>query len=130
MKGMYQETTHEIQVQVNPKYMPEHSKPQQGLHVFTYRIRITNIGPIPKQLRSRHWIITDGNGQAQEIKGPGVIGEQPILSSGESFEYESFCPLSTPTGNMRGTYVMVDEAGREYQIKIPLFFLRDLRNLH
>jgi ApaG protein len=127
---MYTEETDQIEVQVQPHYVPEHSKPQQGLHVFAYRVKITNKGTHPKQLLSRHWIITDGNGKVQEVRGPGVVGEQPVLRTGESYEYESFCPLPTPTGNMRGNYLMVDDTGVESKIRIPLFFLRDLRNLH
>lgn len=127
---MYKETSNDIQIEVQPTYVPEHSNSREGLHVFSYRVRITNLGQTPAQLVSRHWIITDGNGNTQEVKGPGVVGKQPVLSQGESFEYSSFCPLPTPTGNMRGKYIMVDKSGREYHVRIPVFFLRDLRNLH
>ena len=91
---------------------------------------ITNNGTAAAQLMSRHWIITDGNGKVEEVKGAGVVGEQPVLKPGATFEYTSFCPLPTATGNMRGTYQMLDEKGNHYNAKIPLFFLRDLRNFH
>jgi ApaG protein len=82
------------------------------------------------QLISSHWIITDGAGIVHEVKGPGVIGEQPQLKPGEKFEYSSFCPLKTPTGNMRGTFQMVNHLGAQFDVKVPLFFLRDTRSLH
>jgi ApaG protein len=126
---MYCEVTRSIRVVVEPSFVPEQSKPQADYYFFAYRVKIINEGNSTVQLMSRHWIITDGNGQSHDVKGPGVIGHQPQLAPGESFEYSSFCPLPTPTGNMRGTYQMVDAQG-EYDIKIPLFFLRDLRNIH
>src|SRR5580658_1033218 len=110
---MYREISNDIQIDVEPTYLPEHSNPKEGLHVFSYRIKITNLSGRPTQLMSRHWVITDGHGNTREVKGPGVVGEQPLLNRGESFEYSSFCPLPTPTGNMRGTYVMADERGQE-----------------
>jgi ApaG protein len=127
---MYSEITHQIRVEVHPSYVPDQSDPRSNYYFFTYKIRITNEGDIPTQLISRHWVVTDGNGTTHEVKGLGVVGQQPLLSPGESFEYSSFCPLPTPTGNMRGTYFMVDDAKREYKVRIPLFFLRDLRNFH
>lgn len=127
---MYCEITNNIRVDVEPVYMPEQSKPESHYYFFAYHVKIQNLGTITTQLISRHWIITDGNGVVHEVEGPGVIGHQPILAPGEFFEYSSFCPLSTPTGNMRGTYQMVDENKNQYNIKIPLFFLRDLRSIH
>lgn len=122
---MYRELTHGIEVVAEPKYIPERSQPGMGSYFFAYEIRITNVEMGPVQLRSRHWIITDGAGQVHEVQGEGVVGEQPILGTGESFTYSSFCPLPTPTGNMRGTYTMESlEEGREFWIRIPLFFLR------
>ena len=129
---MYREVSREIQVEVEPSYVPERSNPGESYYFFAYRIRITNLGTRVTQLVSRHWIITDGQGRVHEVKGPGVVGEQPVLEPGESFEYTSFCPLPTPTGNMRGTFQMMDhsgaQSGEEYSIRVPLFFLRDLRN--
>lgn len=122
---MYQEITQEIQVEVVPTYLKEQSNPEESIYVYTYRVKITNLGKKTAQLLSRHWIIKDGGGEQREVKGPGVIGEQPILKPGEHFEYSSFCPLKSPTGNMRGTYQMQTEDGEKFDIKIPLFFLRE-----
>jgi ApaG protein len=127
---MYREITREIEVQVEPSYSAEHSRPERSEFVFVYKIRITNLGARKAQLLARHWIITDGAGPVHEVKGPGVVGQQPELPPGASFEYSSYCPLPTPTGNMRGSYRMLGEDGEEFEVKIPLFFLRDLRNFH
>ena len=125
---MYNEMTRGIRIEVEPAYIPEQSRPESRYFVFSYRIKLTNEGDSTCQLLNRHWIITDGNGVIHEVKGPGVIGQQPSLAPGESFEYSSYCPLPTPTGNMRGTYQMKDQNQAEFDVKIPLFFLRDLRN--
>ncbi len=127
---MYCEVTRNIRIEVEPAYIPEQSRPQAEYFFFAYRVRITNLGQVATTLQSRHWIITDGAGAVHEVNGPGVIGQQPTLGPGETFEYSSFCPLPTPTGNMRGTYHMVDEFNEEFEVKIPLFFLRDLRGFH
>jgi len=127
---MYREITQGVQIDVKPTYSPEQSRPGEGYFFFSYTIRITNLRPVPTRLLSRHWIITDGHGQTQEVGGPGVVGEQPVIPPGATYQYSSFCPLPTPTGNMRGTYEMVDESGEPFSARIPLFFLRDLRNLH
>jgi len=127
---MYYEVTQGIRVEVEPTYVPEQSKPELNYFVFSYRVKIVNVSDKPCQLLSRHWVITDGNGTVHEVKGPGVVGHQPKLAPQEAFEYSSFCPLPTPTGNMRGTYQMVDQSEMAYDVKIPLFFLRDMRSLH
>jgi ApaG protein len=127
---MYCEVTQNIRIEAEPSYIPEQSKPEENYYFFSYRIKIVNQGAIITQLVSRHWIITDGNGTVHEVKGPGVVGQQPSLKPGESFEYSSFCPLPTPTGNMRGTFQMIDSDQKEFEARIPLFFLRDLRNFH
>jgi ApaG protein len=128
---MYCETTNGFQIEVIPSFLPEESHPEKQYYFFTYRIRITNTSSEEAQLVSRHWVITDGNGEIHEVEGPGVVGKQPHLKPGESFEYSSFCPLPTPTGNMRGRYWMVDAgSGERFAIRIPVFFLRDLRSLH
>lgn len=127
---MYFEVTQGIRVEVNPVFEPEQSNIQAKQYLFSYRVKILNETTLPVQLMSRHWIITDGDGTVHEVKGPGVIGHQPRLEPGQFFEYSSFCPLTTPTGNMRGTYSMVGDNQQEFLVKIPLFFLRDLRNLH
>ncbi len=127
---MYRELTQGIQVEVNPEYMVEDSSPETSQYVFAYHIKITNVGQTDVQLLSRHWIITDGNGVVHEVKGPGVVGEQPKLQPGETHAYSSFCPLTTPTGNMRGSFQMVNNLGASFDARIPLFFLRDTRDLH
>src|SRR4051812_41156364 len=121
---MYCEVSHDIQVTVEPTYIEEQSSPESGYYFFAYKVSIKNLGPAPSQLVNRHWIITDGHGHVEEVQGPGVVGEQPTLKPGESYEYISACPLTTPTGNMRGHYQMVDAHGRFFNVAIPLFFLR------
>lgn len=130
MQVMYCEITQGIQVEVEPEYLAEESSPEASQYVFAYHIRITNKGETEVQLMSRHWIITDGNGVVHEVKGPGIVGQQPKLKPGESHEYSSFCPLPTRTGNMRGSYQMVNNLGAKFDVRIPLFFLRDLSQLH
>ncbi|MGE0616806.1 MAG: Co2+/Mg2+ efflux protein ApaG [Bacteriovoracia bacterium] len=127
---MYYETTQGIEVEVRPEYLPGESSPAESRFIFAYHITISNRGETEVQLLSRHWIITDGKGEVHEVKGPGVVGQQPKLKPGEKHEYSSFCPLPTPTGNMRGTFQMVNNLGAQFNVKIPLFFLRDLRNMH
>ena len=123
---MYTELTQGIEVVVTPEFLPEHSRPDVPYYFFAYHVRITNRGEKPVQLISRHWIIRDGMGRNDEVRGPGVVGLQPILEIGQSFEYSSSCPLPTPTGSMRGAYQMVDAEGARFEAKIPLFFLRDM----
>jgi ApaG protein len=125
---MYREITRDIQIDVEPKYLPQESSPET--FVFAYTVRIKNLGDSPAQLLSRHWIITDGHGKVREVQGEGVIGEQPRLDPGESYEYSSFCPLPTPSGNMRGTYEMIDGSEERFTVRIPLFFLRQAEALH
>lgn len=112
-------TTHDVRVQVTSMYIPERSHPASRQWFFAYRIRISNEGLEPVQLLSRHWIITDAEGQIQEVRGPGVVGEQPVLAPGQAFEYTSACPLHTQVGSMQGSYQMVrlsDGAGFEARI--------------
>jgi ApaG protein len=123
---MYRETTDGILIEVNPSYLREHSDPVKHLFVFAYEVTITNESRQPVRLVARHWVIRDGDGAEREIAGEGVVGDQPRLIPGGSFTYSSFCPLPTPTGSMRGTYLMVREDGTKFEAKIPLFFLRDL----
>src|SRR5579872_732646 len=96
--------THNVRVEVESQYVPERSEPFQNQWYFSYTVRITNEGDEPVQLLSRHWVITDGCGHVDEVRGPGVVGEQPVLSPGETFQYSSWCPLPTSSGLMKGSY--------------------------
>ena len=116
--------TNDIRVEVLSRYMAEQSRPLEDEWVFQYTVRITNQGTETVQLVSRHWIITDGHDRTREVKGPGVVGEQPTLAPGESFKYSSWCPLATPTGSMRGTYQMASAGGIKFDIEIAPFGLR------
>jgi ApaG protein len=116
-------TTRGVRVEVRARYLPERSSPRDAHFFFTYRIRISNAGEETVQLVSRHWIITDGNGHVEEVRGPGVVGEQPTLEPGASFEYSSFCPLPTPIGSMHGTYQMLTAAGSRFDAEIAPFSL-------
>lgn len=120
---MYCETTRAIRVAVDPFYVAEQSAPRAGRYVFGYRVTIENRGGETVQLVGRHWRITDGLGRLIEVKGAGVVGEQPRLGPGESFKYTSGTPLDTPSGIMVGTYRMVTEDGESFDVKIPAFSL-------
>ena len=122
---IYREETEGFVVEAEPTYIPDQSSPEENRFFFAYRIRIRNEGARKAQLLGRHWVIVDGQKNREDVEGPGVVGEQPFFEVGTSYEYTSFCPLPTPTGSMRGTYVMRDENGEEFKIRIPLFFLRD-----
>lgn len=121
--------TNSIRVEVMSRHSPENSRPQQEW-VFEYTVRITNQGNDRVQLISRHWIITDALDHVEEVKGPGVVGEQPILGPGESFKYSSWCPLKTPTGMMRGTYQMVRQGGEKFDIEVAPFGLKARYTVH
>lgn len=115
--------TRGVKVEVETQYIVERSDPERNIYFFAYHIRITNEGEETVQLISRHWIITNAEGKTEEVQGPGVVGEQPSLEPGESFEYSSFCPLNTSTGTMHGTYQMVTEDGKSFEATIPPFTL-------
>jgi ApaG protein len=121
--GMYRATTRDIQITVRPEYLPERSSPKEGEYFWAYTIEIKNLGRMPVQLVSRHWKITDANGRVEEVRGPGVVGKQPLLRPGERFEYTSGVPLSTPSGLMAGTYQMVTELGDKFDAEVPAFSL-------
>lgn len=112
-----------IDVHAVAQYIADQSDPDEDKYVFAYRVVVTNHGTIGAQLRSRHWIIIDGEGKVQEVKGSGVVGEQPQLEPGESFEYTSGSVLTTPVGTMHGTYQMVAEDGHHFEATIPPFSL-------
>ncbi len=121
---------YEIQVNTQVEYIPEQSSEEQDRYVFAYTITITNTGSIAAQLISRHWIITDANNSVQEVRGLGVVGEQPLLKPGESFEYTSGSAIATPVGTMHGSYQMVAEDGTKFDAQIPEFTLSMPRVLH
>ena len=127
---MADETQYEIRIEPVSSYVAEQSDPSRDQFVFSYTIRITNVGTVAARLVSRHWIITDGEHRVQEVRGAGVIGQQPRLAPGESFEYTSGASLTTPVGTMRGSYQMVAEDGREFDAAIPPFTLSVPRTLH
>lgn len=120
---MYSSVTRSIKVTVQPSYLEDQSSPAESHFVWAYHVRIENEGGDVVQLLNRHWQITDAHGKIQEVRGPGVIGEQPILAPGQSFEYTSGTPLPTPTGFMVGTYEMVTRAGERFDVRIPMFSL-------
>jgi ApaG protein len=121
---------HEISVSARTIYIPDQSDPDSSRYVFAYTINIKNTGNVPAQLISRHWIITDANDLVQEVRGLGVIGEQPLLKPDESFEYTSGAAIATPVGTMRGSYQMVAEDGVQFDAPIPEFTLSVPRVLH
>jgi ApaG protein len=120
---MYQSVTHDIEVTVTPQYLADRSSPESGEYFWAYTIEITNRGTKTVQLKTRHWRITDAFGRRQEVRGAGVVGKQPVLKPGESFEYTSGVPLPTPSGFMTGTYGMVEDNGASFDIAIPTFSL-------
>ncbi|MDO9468428.1 MAG: Co2+/Mg2+ efflux protein ApaG [Thiobacillus sp.] len=121
---------YQISITVNTTYLAEQSDPSADRYVFAYTITIANSGTVAAQLISRHWIITDAENVTQEVKGLGVVGEQPLLRPGESFEYTSGTAMATPVGTMRGTYQMVAEDGNKFDAEIPVFTLSMPRVLH
>ncbi len=120
---MYRAVTRKIEVTVTPRFVSERSSPNNGYYFWAYTIDIANRGHETVQLKTRHWRITDALGRLQEVKGPGVVGEEPMLKPGESFEYTSGVPLQTPSGFMTGTYGMVTMGGEHFDIEIPAFSL-------
>ena len=116
-------TTGEVTVRVSVSYLPEQSEPARGRWFWAYHIRIENDGTGAVQLLTRHWVITDGRGARHSVEGEGVVGEQPMIEPGASYDYVSGCPLATPTGAMQGTYRMVGEDGASFDVAIPHFTL-------
>ncbi|SMF49404.1 Co2+/Mg2+ efflux protein ApaG [Pseudobacteriovorax antillogorgiicola] len=121
---MYFRDTHGFRITVEPEFISEEYSGGHHYFIYSYTVTIENNSKNPCQLLSRHWIIRDGTGNEEHVIGDGVVGKQPIIRPGETFSYTSGCPLTTPTGNMRGKYYMVGPKNREFEIKIPLFFLR------
>ena len=120
---MYEAVTHQVKVTVEPAFDPERSDPDEGRYFWLYSIEIVNLGDRPVTLIERHWRITDAHGRQQEVRGPGVVGEQPTIEPGKSFRYTSGCPLTTPSGVMVGEYRMVDPDDRSFDVSIPAFSL-------
>jgi ApaG protein len=127
---MAESKKYEIQVDVLTQYLPDQSDAETGRFVFSYTIDIRNTGTVSAQLISRHWIITDAEGQIQEVRGLGVVGHQPLLAPGAHFEYTSGCALATPVGTMQGSYQMTAEDGLQFEAPIPEFVLSMPRTLH
>jgi len=120
---MYTSTSNDITVSVTPVFLEDQSDPDEDHYVWAYQVRIVNNSPVTVQLRSRYWHITDANGLVQEVRGTGVVGEQPILRPGQSFEYTSGTPLATPSGVMVGSYQMQTDFGDSFDVSIPAFSL-------
>ena len=122
--------TRGIRVHVESEYAASKSRPSQNQWFFLYTVTISNEGSEPVKLVTRHWIITDGTGHVEEVRGPGVVGKQPTLQPGESFEYTSGCPLGTPFGVMEGSYQMVSSSGEQFDVKIAPFTLSEPYTVH
>ena len=114
---------HQFSVEVEPAFLPEQSDPARELYGFAYTITVHNTGEVAAQLIARHWLIHDARGRMEEVKGLGVVGQQPLLQPGESFRYTSGCRLRTPSGTMHGSYFCVAEDGERFEVAIPLFVL-------
>lgn len=127
---MAESKKYQIAVTAVPQFVADQSDPESERYVFAYTITIENVGTVAAQLISRHWIITDGNSRIQEVRGLGVVGDQPLLRPGEQYEYTSGCQLETPVGTMHGTYQMVAEDGTAFEAEIPGFTLSIPRVLH
>ncbi len=123
MKALFpfEAVTRGVTVRVSVSYLPEQSQPRHGRWFWSYHIRVENGGEAAVQLLTRHWIITDGRGDVAEVMGEGVVGDQPVLDPGESYDYVSGCPLQTATGSMEGSYGMIDAEGEPFDVAIPMF---------
>ena len=122
-KSPYRAVTRQIEVKVIPRFLPERSSPENGYYFWAYTITLTNLGGETVQLKTRHWRITDGQGRLQEVRGAGVVGEEPVLKPGQNFEYTSGVPLPTASGFMTGRYHMVSDSGERFEIDVPTFSL-------
>ena len=120
---MYERVTRGIRVAVEPAYLDDQSDPEEGQYLWSYTVTIENNGPEPVQLLSRYWHITDGSGRIQEVRGPGVVGAQPVIDPGQRFQYTSGCPLATASGHMVGRYQMKAASGEAFEAEIPPFIL-------
>jgi len=127
---MAESKNYQITVSASPQFIADQSDPAADRYVFAYTITIDNTGTVPAQLISRHWVITDSNSRVQEVRGLGVVGQQPLLQPGEKFEYTSACQLETPVGTMRGSYQMTAEDGTQFEALVAEFTLSIPRVLH
>lgn len=123
LDGSSEAVTQGVRVKVKPEFLPHQSDPARGLWFFAYHVTVTNEGPHTLQLMSRHWIITNAEGREEHVRGPGVVGEQPVLRPGQSFRYTSGTPLDTPVGTMHGTYQMVGRDGTRFEARVAPFML-------
>lgn len=131
MRGMIEQTSHyRFEVAVRSVYIADQSEPDENKYVFAYTVTIRNVGTVPAQLLTRHWIITDADGKVQEVRGEGVVGEQPRLTPGENFQYTSAALIETPVGTMEGSYQMMADDGVAFDAEIPLFRLSIPNILH
>ncbi len=120
---MYSRVTRDIEITVLPEFVPERSNAEEGQYFWAYTVEIANQGSSTVQVTARHWKITDANGHLEEVKGAGIVGEQPVLKPGEIFRYTSGCPLTTSSGIMAGAYQVVDEDGGAFEVEVPTFSL-------
>jgi len=130
---MYERQTRNIRVAVKPAFLDDQSDPDEARYLWSYTVTIENTGAETVQLLSRHWHITDGNGQIKEVNGPGVVGAQPVLAPGQKFQYTSGCPLETASGTMSGRYQMMSASGESFEAEIPAFLLEspyERRQIH
>ena len=124
------QAVHDTRVEVETRYIPDQSAPQQNRYVFSYTVTIRNHGSLPAKLMSRHWVITDANGKVEEVRGEGVVGEQPYLKPGDGFRYSSGTVIATPVGSMQGSYHLIADDGSEFDTPIPAFSLSMPNALH
>jgi ApaG protein len=122
-KHLSDQTTNGIRIQAASQFLARESEPDSGRYVFTYEITMTNDGDVPARLLSRHWIIVDGEGRREDVRGRGVVGAYPHLAPGESYTYKSYCPIATPWGTMEGSYTFVRDDGGRFDVAIGRFFL-------
>ena len=120
---LYEAKTQDVTVRVRPEYQSEQSSPDEGYYFWSYTIEIQNDGSVPVQLKTRFWRITDAAGRTEEVRGPGVVGQTPVIDPGQSFTYTSGCPLQTPSGIMVGSYQMAGDGGRLFDVAVPAFSL-------
>lgn len=128
--SVQKELLYQFKVEVKTRFVPEESAPEQGQFFFAYKIKVSNLGSHPSQLVSRHWIIVDNRGRKEEVRGAGVVGLQPRIMPGQSFEYESACPLMASSGSMKGRFFMKADGGEHFEIEVPEFYLVAPQALH